>query len=94
MAARVAPMAGGRRPVISDVQSEILLRTSANPLFRAARQDEHLVRIVVIRRQSIDSFPSTGNRPPTWARAGTARADHTQLRGPAHRGWPGGPGTC
>jgi predicted Zn-dependent protease len=48
--------------VIRDAEIETLLRTFANPLFRAAGLDPNLGRIVLIRDGAINSFVSTGNR--------------------------------
>lgn len=42
--------------------TETLLRTYANPLFRAAGLDVNLVRIVMLRDAAINSFVETGNR--------------------------------
>ena len=50
-----------RITVIRDAETETLLRTFANPLFRAAGVDPNLVRIIVIRDNAINSFVSTGN---------------------------------
>ena len=47
--------------LIRDAETEHLLRTFANPLFRAAGVDPNLVRIVLIRDSAINSFVSTGN---------------------------------
>ena len=48
--------------VIRDAETETLLRTYANPLFRAAALDLKLVRNVLLRDVAIDSFVSTGNQ--------------------------------
>ncbi|MCX7382009.1 MAG: M48 family metalloprotease [Alphaproteobacteria bacterium] len=58
-----AQSAGGgvRLTLIRDAETETLLRTFANPLFRAAGVDPNLVRIVLIRDNAINSFVSTGN---------------------------------
>lgn len=48
--------------VIRDAETETLLRTFANPLFRAAGISPSLVRIIVIRDDALNSFVSTGNR--------------------------------
>ena len=53
--------AGQRLMLIRDAETESLLRTFANPLFRAAGVDPNLVRIVLIRDSAINSFVSTGN---------------------------------
>jgi predicted Zn-dependent protease len=50
-----------RLMLIRDAETESLLRTYANPLFRAAGVDPNLVRIVLIRDSAINSFVSTGN---------------------------------
>ncbi len=47
--------------LIRDAETETLLRTYANPLFRAAGVDPNLVRIVLIRDNAINSFVSSGN---------------------------------
>jgi predicted Zn-dependent protease len=63
--ARSAPPQGTSEPtlaVIRDAETETLLRTFANPLFRAAGLDPNLVRIVLIQDGAINSFVSTGNR--------------------------------
>ena len=52
---------GPRITLIRDAETETLLRTFANPLFRAAGVDPNLVRIIVIRDSAINSFVSTGN---------------------------------
>ncbi len=52
---------GPRLMLIRDAETESLLRTFANPLFRAAGVDPNLVRIVLIRDSAINSFVSTGN---------------------------------
>ena len=61
--AQSAPQsAPGRRiTLIRDAETETLLRTFANPLFRAAGVDPNLVRIMLIRDNAINSFVSTGN---------------------------------
>ena len=48
--------------VVRDAETETLLRTIANPLFRAAGVDPGLVRIILLRDDAINSFVSTGNR--------------------------------
>ncbi|OJY71030.1 MAG: hypothetical protein BGP12_07745 [Rhodospirillales bacterium 70-18] len=48
--------------VIRDAETETLLRTFANPLFRAAGLSPGMVRIIVIRDDALNSFVSTGNR--------------------------------
>ncbi len=48
--------------IIRDAETETLLRTFANPLFRAAGIEPGLVRILVIRDDAINSFVTTGNR--------------------------------
>jgi predicted Zn-dependent protease len=48
--------------IIRDAETETLLRTFANPLFRAAGVDPNLVRITLIRDDALNSFVSTGNR--------------------------------
>jgi len=58
---------GPHRVVLRDAETETLLRTYANPLFRAAGVEPNLVRpnlihIVLIRDAAINSFVSTGNR--------------------------------
>ncbi len=55
---RAAP----RIELIRDAETETLLRTFANPLFRAAGIDPHLVRIMLVRDDAINSFVGTGNR--------------------------------
>lgn len=52
---------GTRLTLIRDAETESLLRTFANPLFRAAGVDPNLVRIILIRDNAINSFVSTGN---------------------------------
>lgn len=47
--------------LIRDAETETMLRTFANPLFRASGVDPNLVRIVLIRDNAINSFVSTGN---------------------------------
>jgi len=59
--AAAQPYSGPRITVIRDAETETLLRTFANPLFRAAGVDPNLVRIIVIRDNAINSFVSTGN---------------------------------
>jgi len=59
--ANIGP-AGPRLVVIRDAETETLLRNFATPLFRAASLDPHLVRIIIIRDDAINSFVSTGNR--------------------------------
>ncbi|CAH2600214.1 protein of unknown function [Rhodovastum atsumiense] len=54
--------APGKLAVIRDAETKTLLRTCANPLFRAAGLDVNLVRIIVTRDVAINSFVSTGNR--------------------------------
>ncbi|MCW3473117.1 M48 family metalloprotease [Limobrevibacterium gyesilva] len=62
-AAQAPPGSGGPRVIlIRDAETETLLRTYANPLFRAAGVDPNLVRIILIRDNAINSFVSTGNR--------------------------------
>ena len=48
--------------IIRDAETETLLRTIGNPLFRAAGIEPGLVRIVLIQNSAINSFVSTGNR--------------------------------
>ncbi len=48
--------------VIRDAETETLLRTYADPLFRAGGIDPGLVHIVLIKDPAINSFVSTGNR--------------------------------
>jgi predicted Zn-dependent protease len=48
--------------VVRDAETETLLRTIANPLFRAAGVDPGMVRIILLRDDAINSFVSTGNR--------------------------------
>jgi predicted Zn-dependent protease len=52
---------GQRITLIRDAETETLLRTFANPLFRAAGVAPNLVRIMLIRDNAINSFVSTGN---------------------------------
>jgi predicted Zn-dependent protease len=59
--APAAAQPGGRITLIRDAETETLLRTFANPLFRAAGVEPNLVRIIVIRDPAINSFVSTGN---------------------------------
>ncbi len=59
--APAAAAPGGRITVIRDAETETLLRTFANPLFRAAGVEPNLVRLIVIRDPAINSFVSTGN---------------------------------
>lgn len=71
--AQTSPGEGPRLLVIRDAETETLLRTLANPLFRAAGLDANLIRIILIRDDAINSFVSTGNRmfihtgPIEWA---------------------------
>lgn len=48
--------------VIRDAEAETLLRTYADPLFRAGGIDPSLVHIILIREAAINSFVTTGNR--------------------------------
>lgn len=48
--------------VIRDAETESLLRTYADPLFRAGGIDPSLVHIILIRDAAINSFVTTGNR--------------------------------
>jgi predicted Zn-dependent protease len=48
--------------LIRDAETETLLRTFANPLFRAAGRDLNLVRICVVCDAAINSFVGSGNR--------------------------------
>jgi predicted Zn-dependent protease len=50
-----------RLTLIRDAETETMLRTFANPLFRAAGVDPNLVRIILIQDSAINSFVSTGN---------------------------------
>lgn len=57
------PNSGGPHlVVIRDAETGTLLRTYANPSFRAAGVEPNLVRIILIRDAAINSFVSTGNR--------------------------------
>jgi predicted Zn-dependent protease len=47
--------------VIRDTETETLLRTYANPLFRAAGLDMALVRSIHLRDAALNSFMNTGN---------------------------------
>jgi hypothetical protein len=60
-AAARAQGAPGGLAVFRDAETETLLRTNANPLFRAAGLDANLVRIIVLRDAALNSFVSTGN---------------------------------
>jgi len=63
--ARAQEGQGGRKEsvaVIRDAETETLLRTYADPLFRAGGLDPGLVRIILINDPAINSFVSTGNR--------------------------------
>lgn len=48
--------------IIRDAETETLLRTFANPLFRASGVDPASVRIILIRDDALNAFVSTGNR--------------------------------
>lgn len=48
--------------VIRDTETETLLRTYTNPLFRAAGLDMALVRSIHLRDAALNSFMNTGNR--------------------------------
>ena len=48
--------------VIRDAETETLLRTFANPLFRASGIEPGSVRIILIRDDALNAFVSTGNR--------------------------------
>ena len=66
-AAALPPPAGaqGFAPVvvtIRDAETETLLRTFANPLFRASGVDPASVRMILIRDDALNAFVSTGNR--------------------------------
>lgn len=54
--------AGPRITIIRDAETETLLRTIANPLFRAAGIEPNLVRITLLRDDALNSFVTTGNR--------------------------------
>jgi predicted Zn-dependent protease len=47
---------------IRDAETETLLRTFANPLFRASGVDPASVRTILIRDDALNAFVSTGNR--------------------------------
>jgi predicted Zn-dependent protease len=51
-----------RPVVIGDTETETLLRTYTNPLFRAAGLDTALVRSIYLRDAALNSFMTTGNR--------------------------------
>jgi Zn-dependent protease with chaperone function len=51
-----------RMVVIRNAETEALLHTFANPLFRAAGPESWPVRIVLVRDRAINAFASTGNR--------------------------------
>lgn len=51
-----------RPVVIRDTETETLLRTNTNPLFRAAGLDMALVRSIHLRDAALNSFMNTGNR--------------------------------
>lgn len=61
---RAQDAAGGNGGVvvIRDAEAETLLRTYADPLFRAGGIDPSLVHIILIREAAINSFVTTGNR--------------------------------
>lgn len=48
--------------IIRDAETETLLRTFANPLFRASGVDPASVRMILIRDDALNAFVSTGNR--------------------------------
>ena len=48
--------------IIRDAETETLLRTFANPLFRASGIEPNSVRIILIRDDALNAFVSTGNR--------------------------------
>lgn len=54
--------AAGGAEIIGDAEDETLLRTNANPLFRAAGPHLKLARTILLSDAAIDSFGSTGNR--------------------------------
>ncbi len=66
LAAAPSPVAaqGAVAPVvvIRDAETETLLRTFANPLFRASGIEPNSVRIILIRDDALNAFVSTGNR--------------------------------
>lgn len=67
LAAAASPPAGaqGLAPTlvtIRDAETETLLRTFANPLFRASGVDPVSVRTILIRDDALNAFVSTGNR--------------------------------
>ena len=47
--------------VIRDTETETLLRTYTNPLFRAAGREMALVRSIHLRDAALNSFMDTGN---------------------------------
>ena len=71
-------LASGNLAVIQDAETETLLRTNANPLFRAAAPDVNLVRIIHVSDAAIDSFVSTGNRMLIACRPRTAAGTERQ----------------
>ncbi len=60
--ATVAQGGSAKPAVIRAAETETLLRTCANPLFRAAGLGVNLVRNIHLSDAAIDSFVNTGNR--------------------------------
>jgi predicted Zn-dependent protease len=71
--------------VIRDTETETLLRTYTNPLFRAAGREMALVRSIHLRDAALNSFMDTGNPvfmdsdpPPGWRPGGETTTDENR----------------